>query len=35
VKKYAVIVSIENPTPEFRPGLTALVEIGVSGSDRE
>lgn len=33
VKNYAVVVSIENPAPELRPGLTALVEIDVSGSD--
>ncbi len=35
VKEYAVVVSIEDPTPELRPGMTALVEIDVSGSDRE
>jgi HlyD family secretion protein len=35
VKQYAVVVSIEDPPPQLRLGMTALVEIDVSASDRD
>jgi HlyD family secretion protein len=32
VKRYTVCVAVENPSPELRPGMTAIVEIDVAKS---
>lgn len=34
VKEYSVLVSLENPTPELRLGLTAEVEIAAAAADK-
>ena len=35
VKEYSVLVSLENPAPELRLGLTARVEIAATPADKQ